>query len=180
MRAFLARQGNLRVTFHDGNHIAADSFCHLYEHESDRSTANNGNGVANFDSSFVESAQHACKRFSHGGVLKTDARRHDEHVGLYDAARNSDVLGISAVIEQKIFAKIELMFRTIKTRAARSGVESNHAHAFFEAAHTLANFFDSSRELVPEQSRGHNHAGVIAALVHLQISAACKRDVNFD
>src|SRR6185369_4337022 len=43
-----------------------------------------------------------------------------------------------------------------------------------ESFNTGTDFFDHSGEFVPEQSGGHDHARMIAALVHLQVGAAGK------
>jgi hypothetical protein len=41
-------------------------------------------------------------------------------------------------------------------------------------------FLDRARQFMPEQRRRHNHAGVIAPLIHLQIRAAGQRHVDLD
>ena len=41
-------------------------------------------------------------------------------------------------------------------------------------------FFDDAGQFVAKQRRRNDHAGVIAALIDLQIGAACERDVYLD
>jgi hypothetical protein len=68
----------------------------------------------------------------------------------------------------------------VKTHLARRGVQRDHAHAFFEAIHAGAHFLDYACQFVAEQRRRHNHAGVIATLVHLEIGAAGKSNLHLD
>jgi len=44
----------------------------------------------------------------------------------------------------------------------------------------VANFFDYAGQFMAKQCGGHNHAGVVAALVHLEISPAGESDLYFD
>ncbi len=72
------------------------------------------------------------------------------------------------------------MLGAIKARTAGSRVERDHAHALLEAAHAFPDLLDRARQFMAEQRRRHDHAGVIAPLVHLQIRAAGKRHVDLD
>src|SRR5581483_3903167 len=47
-------------------------------------------------------------------------------------------------------------------------------------AHVRPNFLDHSRQFVPEQRRRNDHARVIAALIHLEVSTAGERHLHFD
>ena len=180
MRALFARQGDLRIALDHRNHVAADGFRHLHKHQADRPAANDRHGVADLDPGFMQAAQNAGQRLGHRGILEAHIRRHDEHIGFHNAARNPDVLGVGAIVEQQIFAKVQLVLGAIEAHAAGSRVERHHAHALLEAAHALADFLDRARQFMPEQRRRHNHAGVIAALIHLQIGAAGERHVDLD
>ena len=128
----------------------------------------------------MQPAQHAGQRLGHGRVFVGNVRRNGEHVAFHDPPRYTDVLRIGAVVEEQVLAKIFLVLGAEETHAAGRGVQSHHAHSFAETAHSRADLLDHSRQFVPEQGRRHNHAGVITALVDLQVGAASERDLHFD
>jgi hypothetical protein len=64
----------------------------------------------------------------------------------------------------------------VEAHLARGGVQRDHAHALLETVHARAYFFDDTGKFMPEQGRGDDHAGVVAALVDLEIGAAGQRD----
>src|SRR5216684_2430677 len=70
------------------------------------------------------------------------------------------------------------MLRAIEAHAAGSGIKRDHAHSLLEAAHAFTDFLDRTGQFMPEQRGWHNHAGMIAALIHLQVRAAGKRHVD--
>ena len=180
VRAHVFGGFDLAVALDDRNYVAADSASYLYEHEADGSAAENGDGIADLDSGFVQSAQDAGQRFGHGGVFYADVGRNDQHVGFDNAARHADVFGVGAVVEEQVFAKIFLMFGAVKAHLARGGVERDDAHALLEAVDAGADFFDDSGQFVAEKGGRDDHAGVVAALVDLEIGAAGESDLDFD
>ena len=54
----------------------------------------------------MQTAENAGQRLGHRGILEAHIRRHNEHIGFHNAPRNPDVLGVSAIIEQQIFAEV--------------------------------------------------------------------------
>src|SRR6266852_8486226 len=70
------------------------------------------------------------------------------------------------------------MLGAVEAHAAGSRVECNHAHTLLEATHSFTDFLDRAGQFMPEQRRRHNHAGVIAPLIHLQIRAASEGHVD--
>ena len=136
--------------------------------------------VADFDSGFVQAAQHAGQRLGHGGVFETDAGRDDQHVRFDDAARDADVFRVGSVVEEQVFAEIFLVLGAVEAHLARGGVERDYAHALLEGVYALADFLDDSGEFVAEERRGDDHAGVVTALVNLEIGAAGERHLHLD
>src|SRR5271157_3235094 len=167
MRTFFARQRDLRVALYDRNHVASDGFGHLHKHQADRSATNHGYGVADLHSRFMQAAEHTGEGFGHRGILEGYIRRDNEHIGFNNAPRYPDVLGVSAIVEQQIFAEVQLVLGAIEAHAARRRVERDYAHALFKATHTQPDFLNRTRQFMPEQRRRNNHAGVIAALIDL-------------
>src|SRR5579864_3959432 len=171
---------HLAVALDDGNHVAADSTGHLHKHEADGAAAEDGDGVTDLDSRFVQTAQHAGQRLGHGGILHAHVGRDDQHVRFNDAAGYANVFRIGAIVEEQIFAEVLLMLGAVKAHLARGRVEGDDSHALFEAINSCTYFLDDAGQFVAEQRRRNDHAGVIAALVHLEISAAGQRDLYFD
>ena len=106
--------------------------------------------------------------------------RDHQHVGFDNAPRNADIFGVGSVIEEQIFAEIFLMLGAVETHLAGSGIQCHHAHALLEAVDALANLFDDSGQFVAKKGGGHDHAGVVAALIYLEIGAAGKSHLHFD
>ncbi len=180
VRAHLLGCRHLRVALHHRDHIAADGLGHLHKHQPDWPAADDGDGVADFDAGFMQSAQHAGQGLDHGRLFVAHIRRHGQHVGFNDAARDLDVLGVGAVVEQQILAQVLLMLGAVVAHLAGRGIQRHHPHALLESAHARADLLDHSRQFVPEQSRRNDHAGVIAALVNLEVGAAGQGDLHFD
>jgi hypothetical protein len=128
----------------------------------------------------VQAAKDAGQRLGHRSLFDTDAWRDNQHVGIDDAARNPNVFGVSAVVEQEIFAEVLLMFGAVEAHLARRGIQGDDAHAFLESVDTGSYFLDDSGQFMAEQGGRHDHAGMVAALVHLKISAAGQGNLNFD
>ncbi len=171
---------HLAVALDHGNHVAADGAGDLHEHQSNGAAAEDGDGVADLDSGFMQAAQNAGQRLGHGGIFEADAGRDDQHVGFNDALRHADVFGVGAVVEEQIFAEILLMLGAVKAHLAGSGVEGDDAHALLEAVDAGADFLDDSGQFVAEQGGRDDHAGMVAALEHLEISAAGQGDLDLD
>ena len=148
MRPHVFGGDNLFVALDDGNHVAADGAGYLDEHQTDGAAADDGDGVSDFYSGFVQTAQHAGQRLSHGRVFETDVGRNDQHVGFDDAPGYANVFRVSSVVEEQVFAEIFLMFRAIKAHLARRGIQGDDLHAFLEAVHALADFLDDSGQLM--------------------------------
>ena len=180
VRAHVLGGFDLAVALDDGDHVAADGAGDLNEHEADGASAEDGDGVADLDAGFVQSAQHAGQRLGHGRVFDADVGRNDQHVGFNDAAGHANVFGVGTVVEEEIFAEVLLMLGAVEAHLAGGGVEGDDAHALLEAVDSGADFLDDSGQFVAEQSRGNDHAGVVAALVHLEIGAAGQCDLDLD
>ncbi len=113
---------DLAVALDDGDHVAADGAGDLDEHESDGAAAENRDRVADLHSGFMQAAQHAGQWLGHSCVFEADAGRDDQHVGFNDALGNANVFGVSAIVEEEIFAKIFLMLGAVETHLAGRGI----------------------------------------------------------
>ncbi len=178
--AHAPRGSYLRIALHHRNHIAAAQLRDLHEHQPDRPGADDGHRVADLHLGFVQPAQHAGQRLDHRGFFEAHVLRNGQHVGFNDAARNANVFGVSAVVEQQVFAEIFLVLGAVETHAAGRGVQRHHAHALLEAPDVGANFFDDAGQFVAKQRRRHDHARVIAALIDLQIGTAGQGHLHLD
>ena len=127
----------------------------------------------------VQPAKHAGQWLNHRRLFIAHIGRDRQHVDLDDASRNANVFRISPIVEQKIFTKIGLVFRAIKTHLARRGVQRHHPHPLLEPAHTRPNFLDHSSQFVPKQRGRNNHARVVSALVDLEIRPTSQGDLHF-
>src|SRR5579884_3398478 len=95
-----------------------------------------------------------------------------------NARRDTDVLRVSAIVEQQIVAEIFLVTLAEIALAAWSRVKRYYAIARLEVSYTLACLNHSSGEFVPEQCGRNNHARVISAAEDLQVSAAGERGAD--
>ncbi len=180
MRAHAAGGFDLGFALDDGDNVASDGLGDVHEHEADGAAADYGDGVADFYAGFVKSAEHAGQRLDHSRLFKADVRRNDQHVQIDDAARDFDVFGVGAVVEQQIFAKIFLMARAVEAHLAGRGIQCDNLHALLESANAGADYFDDSGEFVSEQGGRNDHAGVVAALIDLEVGAASQCDLHLD
>ena len=103
-----------------------------------------------------------------------------QHVGLDDAARDVNVFGVGSVIEQQVFAEIFLVLRAVEAHAARRRVQRDHTHALLESFDVGPDLFDDPGQFMAEQRRRHNHAGVVAPLIDLQIGTASQGHLHLD
>ena len=78
--------------------------------------------------------RHTGQRLDQSGVLIAQVIRNHIRILLHDARRNADEFGISAVIEQQIFAEILLSPPAEETITAGSGIRRDHALADTEIA----------------------------------------------
>src|SRR5689334_13801303 len=98
------------------------------EFQSDGAAADDDGGVARTDLRFINAAKDAGERLDQGGVVEADVFRNLEQILPDDAARDAHVFGISAVIEQEVFAEIGLLLAAVETGAARRGIRGDNAH----------------------------------------------------
>ena len=170
MGAHLLGGFHLAVALYHRNHVTTNGASDLYKHQPDRPATKDRDCVADFHPGLVQPSQDASQRLGHRGIFETHIRRNYQHVGVNDPPRHADIFRIRSVVEQEIFAKIFLVFRAIEAHLARRGVQRHHPHAFFEAANTMSDFFDYSRQFVSEQSRRDDHARVVSVT---QVKATC-------
>src|SRR5690348_10036007 len=99
-----------------------------------------------------------------------------------DAARYPDEFRIGAVIKEKIFAKILFAAPAVKAIEARRGVGGDNALPDFELSNAVACENDIAGQLMTEQGRRYDHAGVITAPKNLYIGTTgeCGPDAHQD
>ena len=171
---------HLGIALHNRNHVAADRVRHLDKHQPNRTTADHGHRIADFDSGLVQTAQHTSQGFHHRRILVAHIVGDGQHIGFDNAARNANIFSIGAIVEQQVFAEILLMFLAEETDAAGSRVEGDDSLPFLELANSRSDFVDRPRQLVPEKSRRRDHAGVVAAAIHFHVRAAGECHLDFD
>src|SRR5579862_2407257 len=151
------------------------------EFEADGAAADNYSGVAGAQIDFVCPAKDTSKRLGHGSITEWHVIGNFQKVLFDDPARDADVLGVGAIIEEQVFAKVRLPLLTEKAGAARRGIRRDDAHADLNA---IANCFtllgDNAGQLVAEERGRLDHAGVESGLPNFQIGAAGKRRFDFD
>ena len=120
------------------------------------------------------------QRLGESRVLKRHILRNDKRVLRDNALGNFDELGISAVVEDQIVAKIFLAVQAEVAQAARRGVERDDAVAGREIGDSLARFDDRAGKLVAEERGRNNHARVISAAKDFEIGAAGESRAHAD
>src|SRR5262249_8938329 len=142
------RRSDLGIALNHRNHIAANSVGNLDKHQSDWPTTDHGDSIANLHSRLMQATQYASQRFDHGSILIADGVGNAEHVALDDPAGHANVLGIGAVIEQQVFAKVLLMLGAVEAAPARCRIQSNDPGAFLKILDSRSNLFDDSGQFV--------------------------------
>ena len=100
------------------------------------------------------------------------------HIPLHDARRNADVLGVSAVVEQKIFAEILVAAFAIEALQTGSGIGRYNPLADTKIAHVLTDGYDITRQFMAKQGRRNDHAGVITTAKYFYVGATGERRLN--
>ena len=96
-------------------------------------------------------------------------RGNQQQIFVNDALGDPDVLGVGAVVEEKIVAQVFLAVQAIETCAARSRVSRHHARTLSEVPYPRANFNHFAGNLMSKERGRLNHVSVVAAPVNLQI-----------
>src|SRR5215469_15677096 len=100
---------DLRFALYHGNHVAAHSLRDVYEHKADGPGPDDCDRVADFHTGFMQAAQHARQRLHHRRFLETYVSGDGQHVDVNNAARDTNVFGISTVVEEEVLTEIFLM-----------------------------------------------------------------------
>src|SRR5215471_18282826 len=125
---------NLAFTLHNGDHVTAHGLSDVHKHKAYRPAANDGNSIANLHSRLMQSPQYASKGLNHRCFFEAYMWRNHQGVQINDAARNTNVLGVSSVVEQEVFAEVFLVTRTVEAGLAWRGVQRHHPHALLKSA----------------------------------------------
>ena len=107
-------------------------------------------------------------------------RRNNQSILLDNARRNPNVLGISAIVKEQIFAEVLLLALAPETFAARRGIQRHHPHARLKLRNTCAHLAHHSGEFMAKQRRQRQHLRVVSAAIGLQIGAAGKRGLHLN
>ena len=127
----------------------------------------------------MDSAKHAGQGFGQRGTLVVHRVRHFQHVFHDDAAGDTHVVRVGAVVEQQVVAKIFLATAAMIAAQARRGIRGNNAHANPPARiHPLAQGHDFADQFVAKDGRRLNHFCVIAALPDFEVGTVGKRQAD--
>ena len=72
------------------------------------------------------------------------------HIAFHDARWNANVFGVSAIIEQQIFAQILVAAPAIEALKTRGGIGRHHALAHAKIVNVPTDGDDIARQFVPE------------------------------
>jgi hypothetical protein len=89
-----------------------------------------------------------------------------------DARWDTDELGVGAVVEKQVVAKIFLSAFAKVACATRCGVERDDTIAWSEIDDVRTDLNDGSGKLMAKQRWGYDHARVISAAKNLQVRSA--------
>ena len=124
----------------------------------------------------MNSTKHAGQGFGQRGALIVHRVRHFQHIFHDDAAGDAHVIGVGAVVEQQVVAKIFLATAAVIAAQTRRGIRGDNAHADPPAwIHPLADGRDLADQLVAKDGRRLNHFRVIAALPDFEVGTVGKR-----
>src|SRR5579884_270285 len=171
---------DLLVALDHRYYASAAQFRNLHEHKSNGTSSDYNDAVARLRMSLVQPVQDTRQRLAHRRSFEADVIRNPQHIDFNDAAGNFDVLGVGSVNEEQVLAQVRLLPQAEEAHATGRGVQRNNAHSRAEVLHARAHFFDRSREFVPEQCRGLDHARVVPALEDLKIGAAGEGHLDFN
>ena len=167
-RAQLPRRLDLAVVLDDGDDLAAGKARDVKNHQPQRAAANDGHSVAGMRSGIFKAVDRAGQRLGQSRVFQGDVVGNVEGILGYDASRNADEFGISAVVEEQIVAEVFLAARAEVALAAGCGIERDDAAAVREAANSLACLDDGACEFVAKEGGRDDHAGMVAAAKDFQ------------
>src|SRR5215472_4121214 len=163
----------------DGDNPDAAAGKHANKLQPNRAAANYNRGIARAHFHLMNPAKHAGKRLGKRSALIIHGMRDFEHVFHGDAARNAHVLGISAIVEEQIVAKILLATAAVVATQARRGIRRHHTHSEAPARiNAFARGYDVANQLMAKYRRRLNHARVIAALPNFEVGAVGERKAD--
>ena len=122
----------------------------------------------------------AGQRLSQRGVLQRNVIGNVQGVLGDDARRNADELSIGAVVEEQVVAEVFLPTLAEVALAAGSGIQRHHAAAVGKTFNSLPCLDDGSGQLVAEEGRRHDHAGMVAAAKNFQVCSASEGGADAD
>jgi hypothetical protein len=120
------------------------------------------------------------QRFGESRVLKRHVIGNMQGVFGDDARRNADELGVGAIIEEQVVAKILLSAFAEIALTAGGGVERDDAVTRAKFSDASAGLNHGTGKLMSEESGGDDHARVVATAKNLQIGSAGKGRAHFD
>ena len=174
----LLRRFYLAIVLDDRDGFASRQRGDVQHHQAQRSPSDDSNGVPGMWIRIFKAMHRAGKRFSKRGVLERHVIGYLERIFGDDPRWNANELSVSAVVKEQVVAKILLPSLAKVALPAGRGVERHNTIAGREIFDAHACLNDSSGQLVAEESRGHDHARVIATTKDLEVGAAGKSGSN--
>src|SRR5262249_53448225 len=134
------------------------------------SAADDNRCIAGQDSRFFNTSQHASQGFDECRVNKREMRRNLDDVLVNNTSGNQRIFCVGAIIENEILTEICSLLQTEEALVAWSRVRGHHTHAGPETVtDAFTSLLHNARQFVPENSRRHNHAGMITLLPDFEV-----------
>src|SRR5262249_31746466 len=118
------------------------------EHQSDRSEADNRDGISRLDVAFFQAAHDAGQRFDQGSVLIADMSRNLIEVLLNNPGGYADELGVGAIVEKKVITEIFQVTTAVVTMTTRGRIRRHYPLSNAKIRHSLAYTYNVTCQFV--------------------------------
>jgi hypothetical protein len=146
----------------------------MHKHQSNGTGADDHHGVAGSSCCLFEATDDTGERLRQGSILQGNPIWDQQGILLNDTCRNTNVLGVGAIVEEKIFAEILLTAKAEETPVAGGGVQSDDAIPLTEVGYARTYLGNGTGDLVAKEDWRLQHHRVVSAPVDLKIGPACQ------
>ena len=150
-----------------GNHAGAAQVRQSDEHQPDRTQADHRDRIPFANPGFLNAAHHAGQWLDHRRVAVSDSIGDLMGVASHNRAGDPNIFGVSAVVEQKVFAKVLLLPLAGITVSAGRRIGRDDPLPHLEISHFRTDRYNVTRQLVPQHRRRSDHACMVTAPEHL-------------
>ena len=173
--AQLPRRLHLSVVLDDGDYLASSQRGDVENHQPQRAAADHRYCVASMGTRVFKPVDSAGQRFCKRRVLQGNVIGNTQGVFCHDARRDANELGVGAVIEKQVVAKILLTAPAKITFTAGCRIQRHDAIAGSELSDSFSSLNYGSGKLVSKEGGRHDHARMISAAKHLEVRTARQR-----